>query len=248
MNLSVVFKSLIPIDLRNIGRDSGISWMIFLPLLTGLLVRWGAPALDVYVQANYAFDITPYYPPLLGYFFIGLAPMVFSVLIGFVLLDEQDDNTLTALQVTPLSLYGYLAYRIIFPIILTIIMVPFLFPFSRLSTLSGPESLLAAVAAAPIAPMFALYLASVAQNKVQGFALMKLSGLILLLPVFAYFTAPPLEYLFGLVPTYWPIKVYWLLETGGSFSSVWPFILVSWLYQGALIWLLAKRFYKKLHQ
>lgn len=248
MNLSVVFKSLIPIDIRNIGRDSGISWMILLPLITGALVRWGVPPLHSYILETYSFDITPYYPPLLGYFFIGLAPMVFAVLIGFVLIDEKDDNTLTALQVTPLSLYSYLAYRIIVPIILTLILVPFLFPFSGVSNLSWSGAFLSALAGAPIAPMFALYLASLAQNKVQGFALMKLSGLVLLLPVFAYFVEPPLEYLFGLVPTYWPIKVYWLLEAGGGFAAAWPFLLIAWLYQGLLVGLLAKRFYTTLHQ
>jgi hypothetical protein len=48
-----------------------------------------------------------------------------------------------------------------------------IFPLSGLDDLPPFHILLTATAAAPLAPMFALYLASIAQNKVQGFALLK---------------------------------------------------------------------------
>lgn len=42
--------------------------------------------------------------------------MVFGVVTGFLLLDERDDRTLTALQVTPLPLRAYIFYRVTVPI------------------------------------------------------------------------------------------------------------------------------------
>ncbi len=245
MNAIKVFRILGPIDARNIFRDSSIKWMIFLPLLMAIIIRWGVPPLTVSLEAQYGFDLTPYYPAILSYFFVAMCPFVFSMLVGFVLLDERDDNTLTALSVTPLSLNTYFAYRISMPIVLTIVLMFIIFPIAAIGTLPPEEILITAIAAAPTAPMFALFLATVAQNKVQGFALMKLAGMPLLAPIFGFFVDGPWEYAFGIVPTYWPMKVYWMLEAGQA--GVWLHALVAVVYQSLIIWLLVKRFNKIMH-
>jgi fluoroquinolone transport system permease protein len=246
MNMSHVFKVLIPIDVRNVRRDNGISWMIFLPIFSAFFIRWGVPALTESLAASSGFDLVPYYPAILAYFFVIMAPITFSVMIGFVLLDEKDDNTLTALQVTPLSLNAYIAYRVAVPVVLTVLLVPILFPLSNISSLTWGAIILTAIASAPMSPMFALYLASIAQNKVQGFALMKLSGFILFIPIFAYFVESNWQLLFGIIPTYWPMKVYWLLENGQS--PVWPYLLMALLTQSFVAWIFIKRFNRILHQ
>ncbi|MBI9047065.1 MAG: hypothetical protein JEZ06_21445 [Anaerolineaceae bacterium] len=246
MNLNTVFKALGPIDIRNVRRDSGIYWMLFLPVLSAVIIRWGVPPLTESLIQKYDFNLALYYPAILAYFFVIMAPITFSVMVGFMLLDEKDDNTLTALQVTPLSLNNYIAYRVAMPVLLTIIMMYIIFPLANIGTLTWTQLLVTAIAAAPMSPMFALYLASVAQNKVQGFALMKLSGFILFLPIFAYFIHSDWELAFGLIPTYWPMKVYWMLEAGQS--GVWPFVAVSIIYQSFVTWLFIRRFNKIMHQ
>jgi len=59
--------------------------------------------------------------------------------------------------------------------------------------------------------MFALFNATLAQNKVQGFAVMKATSIIPIPPLLAYYGDSGWQWLFGLVPSYWPVKVYWLL-------------------------------------
>jgi len=66
-----------------------------------------------------------------------MCPITFGVLIGFLLLDEKDDDTLTALQVTPLSTNGYVAYRVAVPIALTIPLMFVIFPLANLSVFNG---------------------------------------------------------------------------------------------------------------
>ena len=246
MNLNTVFRSLGPIDIRNVRRDSMTSWMVFLPIMMALILRWGVPPLNARLIEQYNFDLTEYYPVLLAYFFIGMCPMVFGVVIGFLLLDEKDDNTLTALQVTPLPLNSYLAYRIMIPIILTIGLMFVIFPLSNLTPFDLKTILVSGIAAAPMAPMLALALASFAQNKVQGFALMKLIGIVLFVPILAYFAPSGWELAFGIFPTYWPMKTYWLLYEGSA--NIWLYALIAVVYQSLVIALLAKRFYKVLHQ
>jgi len=246
MNAIRVFKSLGPIDARNIFRDSTLQWMAFLPLLMALFLRWGVPPLTQTLLEQYGFALAPYYPAILAYFFIVLGPVTLSVLSGFLLLDEKDDNTLTALQVTPLPLNHYIAYRVVVPVLLTIGLMFVVFPVAGLGTLPAAALLLTAVAAAPMSPMFSLFLASIAKNKVQGFALMKLSGMVLLAPVFAFFVGSKWEYAFGIIPTFWPMKVYWMLEAGQE--PVWPVFLTALIYQSLVTWFFVKRFNRTMHQ
>jgi fluoroquinolone transport system permease protein len=246
MNITRIFRSLGPIDIRNIRRDSALSWMIFLPILSALVVRWGVPALTRWLIEQYQFDLAPYYPAILAYFFVIMCPITFGVLIGFMLLDEKDDNTLTALQVTPLSLTSYLGYRVVIPVILTIVLMFVIFPLANIDSLPTWALFLTALAAAPMSPMFSLFLASLAQNKVQGFALMKMSGMLLFAPIFAYFIESKWSYVFGLIPTYWPMKVYWMYTADQP--QVWPYVLVAIIYQGAVTGLFVRRFYRILHQ
>jgi fluoroquinolone transport system permease protein len=246
MNLATVFRSLGPIDLRNIRRDSLTSWMIYIPIMMALLMRWGVPPLTARLMEQYNFDLVQYYPVLLAYFFVGMCPMVFGALIGFLLLDEKDDRTLTALQVTPLPLSGYVLYRVMVPILLTLGLMFVIFPLANLTPFDLRTILLSAIAAAPMAPMLALFLASIAQNKIQGFALMKLSGVIFIAPVIAYFVPSTWQLAFGIVPTYWPMKVYWLLHAGET--NVWLYVVVAVVYQLLVTVYFARRFYKVLHQ
>lgn len=246
MNITKVLRSLGPIDVRNIRRDSLVAWMIYIPILMALLVRFGAPPLTARLLEQYNFDLTTYYPVLLSYFFIGMCPIVFGAVIGFLLLDEKDDRTLTALQVTPMPLSSYLIYRVSVPIILTIVMFFIVFPLANLTTFDARMILICGIAAAPMAPMLALFLASIAENKIQGFALMKLTGIFLLAPIFAYFVTSNWELAFGLLPTYWPMKVYWMLSAGET--NVWLYVVIAVIYQSAVTALLARRFYNVLHK
>jgi fluoroquinolone transport system permease protein len=220
--------------------------MIFLPLLSALILRWAIPPLTNSLLANYDFDLRPYYPVILAYFLVVMAPITFAVLTGFLLLDEKDDRTLTALQVTPLPLNSYIAYRVAIPVILTVVLMFLTFPLAGLGSLSVGDVLIVALAAAPMSPMFAMFLASQAQNKVQGFALMKMSGFLLFLPILSYFVDSRWQFAFGIIPTYWPMKVYWTLAANGE--GVWWMALIAIAYQSAVAFIFIRRFNRVMTQ
>ena len=246
MNASRIFRTLGPIDARNIFRDTNLKWMIFLPVILALFLRFVLPWLSGWLLETYDFDLLPYYPAILAYCFVLMCPMIFGMLTGFLLIDEKDDNTLIALQVTPLPLRAYLAYRVLIPIVLTVILMFVIFPLADLGAFPPGHILLTALAAAPTAPLFGLTLAAFARNKIQGFALMKMLGAVLLIPIFAFFTDTLWEYAYGVFPSYWPMKVYWLLEAGEP--GVWPVLIVAVVYQLVLTKMLADRLFRELHR
>jgi fluoroquinolone transport system permease protein len=101
-------------------------------------------------------------------------------------------------------------------------------------------ALAAAVEAAPAAPLYALFVAGFAANKVQGFALLKGVGVLTWPPVIAWFVSSPWQVAFGLDPLYWPLKLFWMLEAGEP--RVWLYFLAGLAYQSLLIALLVRRF------
>lgn len=245
MRGTAVFKALGPIDLRNVGRDEMLRWMAMVPLLLAAVVRYGWPIVVAQVQARFQFDLSPYIVMIMSYLVIG-SPAVFGVVIGFLLLDERDEGSLIALQVTPLSLTNYVAYRLGLPMILTVFLLLISLPLAGITTFSFGQLLLLALVAAPLAPLLAVFLAAFASNKVQGFALMKGSGILFIVPFAAYFIDSSWQWAFGLLPTYWPPKLYWMLSAGES--GVWLVALVGVVYPLLWVYWLGRRFNRILHQ
>ncbi len=235
MNALGALRALGPIDAANVRRDPLLRWMLVMPLMFALMFRWVFGLVEPWL-AGFELDFSP----LIASQLVLIAPMLYGVVVGFLLLDQKDDRTLTALQVTPLTARGYLAYRIAIPIVLSIVITPVVLTLGGFSRIGLASQLMAGVAAAPLAPMFALFLAAAARNKVQGFALMKAAGVINWPPLIAWFVTSKWQLAFGLAPTYWPVKVYWELEAGGA--GWWPYFLVGLAYAGLLIWFLTRRF------
>jgi fluoroquinolone transport system permease protein len=104
MNSLTIWKTLTPIDIRSIGRDSLLRWIVILPLVVAVAARWLAPVLVANVERFLSFDLMPFYPAVMSYLLLLMVPYMAGFVIGFLLLDQRDDGTLTALQVTPLSL------------------------------------------------------------------------------------------------------------------------------------------------
>ncbi len=98
-------------DLKSVRRDPLLVYMLVIPPLMVLLVRLILPRATAYLSEGFGFDLVPYYPMLLGFFFVLQIPFLFGLLVGLLVLDERDDDTLTALRVTPISMAGYAFYR-----------------------------------------------------------------------------------------------------------------------------------------
>ncbi len=241
-----IIRALAPIDIRNVRRDSLLRWMALMPFFFVLLFRFGIPWIQNGILESTGFDLKPYYVLFASYGFVVGIPALFGMVIGFLLLDERDDQTLTALQVTPMSLNQYFIYRITMPVVLSVLLVSITYPLVNIAPLPAGQLFVISLLAAPMAPIFALFLASVAKNKVQGFAIMKGSGAFFILPVAAYFFQSPWTLLLGIIPTYWPLKVFWMLtanESGG-----WVYVAAGLLWQGVLLFWLVRRFDKVMHQ
>ena len=242
---TAVIRALGPIDIKTVVRDSMLRWLVVMPLVFALLYRWGVPIAARRLAERYGFDLTPYYP-LLTSFLVLMVPTLTGSVVGFVLLDHRDDRTLTALQVTPLTIEGYLAYRIIVPMAMSVLVSMASVAIAGLVTLGILPSLVAALQAAPAAPLYALFVGAFAANKVQGFALLKGAGVLTWPPVLAWFVSSDWQLVIAVDPLYWPVKLFWMLEAGEPL--VWVYFVVGLAYQCLLVAMLLRRFKRVIHR
>ena len=91
----------------------------------------------------------------------------------------------------------------------------------------------------------ALFLASFTENKVTGFAMMKLMNAVQILPVVAYFVPLPAQLLFGIVPAYWPMKMVWLAADGRPYGV---YLVAGLVVNVAAVGLLLRRFDRVVHR
>ena len=177
-------------------------------------------------------------------FHLPLALGLTVLLAGFLLLDERDEGVLTALLVTPVPLGSYLLYRTTLPLLAGFAVTVAGYPLAGLAPLPLPALLATAAVAALNGPATALFLAAFAENKVTGFALVKIVNTLAMVPIAAWFLRPPWQLAAGLVPTYWPMKMTWQAAAGGSWAV---YALPGLAAYGLAIALLLRRFGRRVH-
>ncbi|HUH07406.1 MAG TPA: hypothetical protein VML96_06315 [Egibacteraceae bacterium] len=227
-------------DVRGIARDPLLSSLLLLPPALILGIRVAAPRLMAWLQAAHGFDATPYLPWALSALFLLNTPvMLVGGVFGLMLLDERDDGTLTALRVTPLGLRGYLAYRLAGAAVLGLgsavggMALTGLAPPGSIGAIAWvalPTSLLAAGCTVMVAV--------IADNKVEGLAVMKGASFVLAAPLLAWFIDSRWTALLGVIPTYWPLKGFWEGADGGS---AWSYALIGTAYATGVLALLLRR-------
>lgn len=182
-----------------------------------LILRLILPLLINGLKSSMGFDLEPYYMLIVSLYIVMLLPMLFGILIGFMLLDERDEMTLLAMQVSPLSIERYMLYRITTPMLLSYPFLLISIPIIGVGGLDWSAIFWAALVASFFAPIMGLLLPLFANNKIEGFAIMKSIGGVFIAPIVAYFIKGPWQYVFGIFPTYWSVKVLWLSQDGISY-------------------------------
>ena len=240
MNTIALFKIMGKNDLTLVRRDSLLCLLTALPVVYALVLRWAVPPITRALTDKV--DLTLYYPLIVSYLLICVPPILFGMVIGFLLLDERDDDTLSALRVTPMSMNMYLFYRIMFPGVICIMLTMLIVPIAQLTTTPTSRLLLITLLASTEAPIFALCMVLIAKNKVQGFAIMKAMGAIIALPLVAYFISPGYQMLIWVVPNFWPMKLFWIAT--GDQANFANYFIGGLIFHAALNFYLLRRFHK----
>jgi hypothetical protein len=219
---AAAWRALAAADSRLLVRDPLLGWVVLLPIGLALLLRVLIPVIGA-ALAGTGFDLRPFHPLIMSGYLM-TAPGIVGMVVGFLLLDERDARTLSALRVTPLSMRWYLAYRVTGPLIIGTLATLAGYPLIGRTPIPAGVLIPIAAVAALSAPTLALILPIAAPNKVAGFAVVKVMNVVSLLPIIAYFIPEPSQLAAGILPTFWPMRALWAAAAGQSHV---PFVLAG---------------------
>lgn len=245
MSVSVasLYRRLGPVDLRNIRRDPLLAWIGILPLMLALFYRL-IPLLRPLLIRQFRFDLEPWYP-LIASTFLAAAPGVVGLVIGFLLIDERDDGVLAAISVAPVRPATHILYRISAPLVVATLITVLTYPLIGFTPLRVADLIAAAAVASFVAPIIALFLATFAENKVSAFAMVKVLNTVEMAPIAAWFLPEPAQWLVGIVPSYWPMKMVWRATAGESYAM---YALAGVIVSTVVLALLYRSFRRKLYR
>lgn len=231
-------------DLRGTYRDPLLVMIVLAPVIWTTGVALLTPLFTEMLAERYDFDLVAYYPLVLTAFLLLTSIIIVGGLGSFLVLDEVDAGTLTALRVTPVPMRVVFGYRAATVIVVTTVyvvatmafsgiaepgVIPALIPIGLLSGLSAVVCLLLIVA--------------VASNKIQGLAMVRALGMLIAgLPCLPWFIDSAWNIAFGVLPPYWAAKAFWVASAHGTW---WPYLVGGVAYNLFIAWLLFRRFLAK---
>lgn len=176
---------------------------------------------------------------------ISIGGYVSGALLGFSLLENKDEKTIKSIAVTPVSITGYVVfktlYSFIFSIIGNLILIlgikwwaneAYSFTFGSYTfgfkNLSYGHIISFSIVSSLLVPAVGTLIASIAKNKIEGFAFMKSGGILVMIPALVLINAFSdwKQYLLGISPNFWPVKA--LLNQ--ALNSTEPSDLPFWAY------------------
>ncbi|MCF6463803.1 ABC transporter permease [Clostridium sp. Cult1] len=197
----IMYSSFIKSEIKKWSRDSMMGFMALYPFIFGFIGRYFLPW--VADKSDLNIDL---YADLIIVILTLVVPISFGALIAFSILEDRDDNILTSVKATPLSITQFLSFRFIIVLVLTYITTLFVIWFSNIGDIPIKNILAIAFLASLEAPMYGMLINSLSNNKIEGFAVMKGLGSFILFPIIALFFFDKKELFFSFAPGFWAAK------------------------------------------
>ena len=228
-------------DIRGTYRDPLLVMLMVAPVIWTVGTVVLVPRLTDTLARRYDFDLVPYYPLAITALLLLTSIIIAGGLAAFLVFDEIDAGTLTALRVTPVPLSVFFAYRAATVVAVTTVYVV---ATMSLSGVLDPRLIPALIPIGIVAGLSAvvtlLLIVAVASNKIQGIAMVRLLGIIIAgLPCLPWFIDSAWNLAFGVLPPYWAAKAFWVAADHGTW---WPYLLGGAIYNLAIAWPLFRRF------
>ena len=194
------FTSIYKTDLKLLRRDPMLLYSVAMILLLLLVVRYFKERIGVLY-------------PLVALLMLIFIPMIFGMIPGFMMADEKEDKTIQALQVIPISSEAFLAYRLTWASLVTVVLTAIA---PKILDIEVPQKGVLALVALFVLEVwiYGLLITVFSESRMQALTVSKVLGWFLMLPPliklvviwrnlstdWSKFTA--------FLPTYWLYKVF----------------------------------------
>jgi fluoroquinolone transport system permease protein len=176
-------------------------------VLTAFFIRFGVPAIEGILCGYFqkAAILADYYL-LFDLLLALITPYMLCFASAMMMLTEYDENMASYLSVTPVGKRGYILSRLVLPAVIALIVSIVLIHWFSLTIWPLGIILLTCILTCLVSIAVALLLFAFSHNRVEGMAMAKLSGLLMLGLFVPFFLLPDIQYLFSPLPSFWITK------------------------------------------
>ncbi|WP_233870783.1 hypothetical protein [Streptomyces sp. ST2-7A] len=186
-----------------------LPWLLIpAPLLTALALRplWPA-AVDLFAD-RYAIDLAPHAPTVFAALILLHVPILIGTVIALRWVEDAEEGLPRLVRVAPVPAPLPLLLWLAVAWGLSLLVQAVAIPLSGLAPTAGPESLVAALLAASLAPLVVAVVAATAGNRVEALVATKTAGALSVgVPVAAALLPAPAGAALALLPPAWPLLV-----------------------------------------
>ncbi len=207
-----MYTAFLQSEVKKWTRDPMMFFMLVYPLVFGAIGRYLLP----WLAEGGTFNLDFYADLVLAVLAL-MVPVIFGAVLAFSILDDRDDHVLMSVKVTPLSINQFLSFRVALVFALSFVACAFVMWFVDVGDLTLGNILAVSFLASLTAPMYGLVINALASNKIEGFAVMKGLGMVMLFPIIALFFFDYKEIFFAIAPGFWPAKVISTIVRGEDF-------------------------------
>jgi len=225
--------------IRQISKDSMLIVVCIAPILAAFFFHFGIPIIEGLLCEFFRKTtvLTPY-NLLFDLFLSILTPYMFCFASAMLMLTEYDEGMTSYLAVTPIGKKGYILSRLLTPAVISFFASSLLLLYFALTTWAFMMIIMVCLLTSLTSIAVALLVFSISHNRVEGMAMAKLSGLMMLgLPV-PFFLLSNVQYIFAFLPSFWIAKL-------GMEQNVLYFI-PALLTSLTWLWILYRKFERKL--
>jgi fluoroquinolone transport system permease protein len=188
-------------DFQQIFRDRFLTIVFVFPFF---LLGLGRLLIDTVFKKNIlTAAFIPYFTGM-SYVFM---PLMFGFVVGFIFLEEKDEKLLDALRTIPFSSNYLIGLRLFLFAILAMVVNLLIPVIYNGMTLNLGQNLILSIMSTLEGGILGLFVCVKAQNKVEGLAMFKFLGFATMLPMLVIFIQSDWQYAFGLIYSFWPLKI-----------------------------------------
>lgn len=212
--------------LQFIKKDMMLLLICCMPILCGIIFRFGIPIVNQQLMKSLSFDLSVYYP-LVDTFYSILNAIMFCIVAALVILEERDDHLINSLFVTPLGKNGYLISRLGLPTLFSFIVTFLLFPIFQLTSFSYSMTFILICLGTLQGTIVSLLVVSLSSHKLEGMAVAKMASLESFVVLIPFFVKDSTSYLLAWIPTFWLGKG--LVDLQIQYMIIALFLSVLWI-------------------
>lgn len=226
---------------QQVFKDSMLIAVCIASVLSAVFIRYGVPAIEQALCSYFQKTaILADYYLLFDLLLSIVTPYMLCFASAMVMLGEYDENLSRYLAVTPVGKRGYVLSRLVFPAAISFLLSVILMYWFSLTVWSFGLLLITCLLSSLVSISVSLLIFAFSHNRVEGMAVAKMAGLIMVgLPI-PFFISGGVQYLFAPLPSFWIAKL--CLEQEGLL----PFMLAALVSSGIWLGLLYRKFTIKL--